>query len=295
VIPISTKPNCSPDKIIFDSLTFEWICLETGEVIGQEIDMTPEWRAFSQEELDKRSRTSGKITNEGLQTTYSKHREKQSPESRRKIKQMVIKLNSASRFIYKQDKFKSKIRDLIYTYAQTLNLPKSIADEAFELYSKIRKSGIFKGALNSNAIALACLYITCRKHEIPRSIKEFSSLGVSRSDLFTWYKRILNMTKENVPRVDLKLYIEKICRSLEAQPETIRTAFEIYDKLTQINYPPLFGKNPTGMAAGIVYIAVNLAKDKISIKKLSEVTNIADITIRSRAKEIAKALNIDLK
>ncbi len=58
----SASSICPQDKIVFDAERGEYICTETGEVIEERaIDQGPEWRAFTPEEKEKRSRVGGPL------------------------------------------------------------------------------------------------------------------------------------------------------------------------------------------------------------------------------------------
>ena len=54
--------RCPSGNIIYDEIRGEWICADSGEVIAEHvIDRGPEWRAFTAEERDRRSRAGSPI------------------------------------------------------------------------------------------------------------------------------------------------------------------------------------------------------------------------------------------
>lgn len=55
--------KCPPEAIIFDAERGEYICTETGEIIESRlVQQGPEWRAFTPEEREKRSRVGGPLS-----------------------------------------------------------------------------------------------------------------------------------------------------------------------------------------------------------------------------------------
>lgn len=58
----------------------------------------------------------------------------------------------------------------IGSMADRINLPKSIADRANNLFKQVHDGRNLKGRAN-DAIASACLYIACRQEGVPRTFK----------------------------------------------------------------------------------------------------------------------------
>ena len=49
--------SCPPEDIVFDAERGEYICASTGEVLESRlVSQGPEWRAFTPEEKEKRSK-----------------------------------------------------------------------------------------------------------------------------------------------------------------------------------------------------------------------------------------------
>ena len=55
--------------------------------------------------------------------------------------------------------------------ADRLNLPSNIVDRANTLFKQIHESKALKGGASNDAIASACVYISCRKEGVPRTLK----------------------------------------------------------------------------------------------------------------------------
>lgn len=55
--------------------------------------------------------------------------------------------------------------------ADRLNLPTNITDRANRLFKEIHDSKALKGGASNDAIAAACVYISCRQEGVPRTFK----------------------------------------------------------------------------------------------------------------------------
>ena len=48
------------------------------------------------------------------------------------------------------------------------------------------------------------------------------------------------------------------------------------------------GKDPTGLAAAAIYVASILTDERVTQKKISEISNVTEVTIRHRYKELVR-------
>jgi transcription initiation factor TFIIB len=55
------------------------------------------------------------------------------------------------------------------------------------------------------------------------------------------------------------------------------------------------GKDPSGLAAAALYIASKLRKEKITQKHLAEAAGLTEVTVRNRAKDLMKRLDIKIR
>ena len=58
--------------------------------------------------------------------------------------------------------------------ADRLNLPSNITDRANRLFKQIHDSKALRGGASNDAIASACVYISCRQEGVPRTFKGMS-------------------------------------------------------------------------------------------------------------------------
>ena len=55
------------------------------------------------------------------------------------------------------------------------------------------------------------------------------------------------------------------------------------------------GKSPSGVAAAAMYISSHLTGQIRTQREISDVSNVTEVTIRNRYKQLALGLNIDLE
>ena len=67
--------------------------------------------------------------------------------------------------------------------ADRLNLPSNITDRANRLFKQIHDSKALRGGASNDAIASACVYISCRQEGVPRTFKGMSVFIISQSGL----------------------------------------------------------------------------------------------------------------
>jgi len=286
--------RCPSGNIIYDYERGVVICLDSGEVLNDiAIDMGPEWRAYTYEEYVSRTRASS-IFVPGEEPPPTQIGQPKHFNSL-KEKMTVARLNRTTRRYGRANRSNNTIERLINMFATKLSIPQYVVDEALNICRKVRKSNLLRGSVRGNVVAAACLYIACRLHNVPRSLKEFTiSLEISKKDLSTWYKHIIDELEmyANHINYDVEQYIRRICSMTNMKSTTVEKALEIYRRVKDTNITS--GKNPAGIAAAIVYLAGLLFDDRRTMREIARLTNITEVTIRKRVHEIMDVLNIKL-
>lgn len=276
-------PECDSKNIVVDSKHAELYCLDCGIVLVEDIvDLGPEWRSYDEEQAAKRIRTgppmSYRIHDKGLGTPM--------PELPARTKRLRgISIDS-------DDKTLALALVEIDRMACAMKLPNNIKEEASVLYRKAMKKGLIKGRSIEELVS-AMLYITCRRHKVPRTLKEIAA--VSRSPLKKIrraYIFLLRRLEIRLAPADPALYIPRFCSKLGLSEEIRERAVEILkdDKGTGVAK----GWGPIGTAAAAIFIATIISGEKITERKIAKVAGTTEVTIRDRYKELADRLNIDL-
>ena len=276
-------PECDSKNIVVDSKHAELYCLDCGIVLVEDIvDLGPEWRSYDEEQAAKRIRTgppmSYRIHDKGLGTPM--------PGLPARTKRLRgISIDSG-------DKTLALALVEIDRMACAMKLPNNIKEEASVLYRKAMKKGLIKGRSIEELVS-AMLYITCRRHKVPRTLKEIAA--VSRSPLKKIrraYIFLLRRLEIRLAPADPALYIPRFCSKLGLSEEIRERAVEILkdDKGTGVAK----GWGPIGTAAAAIFIATTISGEKITERKIAKVAGTTEVTIRDRYKELAGRLNIDL-
>jgi len=293
--------ECPPDKIVFDEERGEYICIETGEVIEERVvDRGPEWRAFTPEEKERRSRTGSPITptiHDGGLTTIIDWRDKDATGKKLELKKRLEvmrwrKWQIRTRIQSSIDRNLAQAIAELERIADQLNLPKPVKEEAAIVYRKAVERGLVRGRAIESVVA-AAVYAACRKHRIPRTLDEIAKYTkTGRKEVARCYRLLLRELDLRIPIVDPKDFVPKIASVLRLSGATVRLAMEILDKAKDRGVTA--GKDPAGLAAAAIYIAALLNDERKTQKEVASVAGVTEVTVRNRYKELAKLLGIQL-
>ena len=171
-----------------------------------------------------------------------------------------------------------------------MNLPKVVIDEAINIYKNAIRSGFMRGR-SIEIVAVISIYAACRKLKVPRTLDEIAEYsGFDRVELGKIYRAMIAELKIEIPISDPKDHVERIGRLLQLSDITIEKAMEIIDKAKEMGYPA--GKDPAGIAASAIYIAGLLTNERRTQKEIAHVSNVTEVTIRSRYKGLIKITKI---
>ena len=297
---VESQEECPGGQIVYDAQFGEYVCTSTGEVISRVIDERQEWRAFTPEEREKRSRVGGPITSavhdRGFTTTidYSNRDaagRRLTPRKRYEA-QKLRKYQARARI---QSSIERNLAQAMYELdrlADVLNLPRNAQEEAARIYRLAVEKGLVRGRSIENVIA-AAIYAACRELQISRTLDEIASYTkCERKDIARCYRLLLRELDIKVKTSDPVDYIIRISHVLGLPGEVVRKAAEILNKAREMGITA--GKDPAGVAGAAVYIAAYLSGVKRTQKEIAQVAGCTEVTIRNRYKELAKIVGLDL-
>lgn len=164
-----------------------------------------------------------------------------------------------------------------------LNLPSYIFRETLEVYTGLMHKNICIGRGN-NEILCACLYIITVKNNVQRNMAELLNVfDLNKRTFLRCVKLVKVKARINLDYTEhiLDLIINTV-NILNLKPETLKTAVDIFEK----HRLKFSGKNPRTIAAAIIYVSSIKNKDKVSQKKLSNMLEIMENSIRTRSKDL---------
>lgn len=294
-------PQCFSVDLITDYENDEVVCMKCGFVLDSFPDQGPEWRVFSQEDYEKKTRSGSPATysihDKGLLTIidfrdkdiYGKNISINQKDQMRRLR----KWQNRIRTIKPVDRNIASALNLMYKLVNKLSLPKNVLETASILYRKAVKQNLVRGR-SIKGISSALVYIACRQANLNRTLREVSRVGnLPRKKLARYYRFLVNELKLFIPPTETEHYIKKISNILMLGGKTEELAIKILEHAKQINLTS--GRSPRSIAAASCYIASVLTGERRSQSKVAKVAKVTEVTIRNRYKELWKCLKFHIK
>ncbi|MHA1577117.1 MAG: transcription initiation factor IIB [Candidatus Thorarchaeota archaeon] len=298
--PKSKCSECGATTVVEDLNRGEQVCGECGLVLSaHRIDTGAEWRAFSSEESDARSRVGAPmrytVHDKGLSTIIDwRDRDtsgrKLSPTRRSEIYRLR-KWQIRSRVHSSLDRNLAQAMSELERLSSQLGLPKPIRELAAVLYRKSIIKKLVRGR-SIEAMVAATLYAACRIRLKPRPLDEVADASrVDRKKLGQCYRLLLRSLHVRIPLSNPVDYISRFACDLGlSSPVQLRTV-EILNRSRAIGLT--IGRDPLGLAAAAIYISSIMLDERRTQREIAEVARVTEVTVRNRYKEIVRKLGID--
>ena len=300
VSEVITCPECGSTSVVEDITRGEKICGSCGLVLSDHrIDTGAEWRAFTTEEADSRSRVGAPLRytvhDKGLSTIIDwRDRDtsgrKLTPARRSEIYRLR-KWQIRSRVHSSMDRNLAQAMSELERLASQLGLPQPIRELAALLYRKSIIQKLVRGR-SIEAMVAATLYAACRIRKKPRPLDEVADASrVDKKKLGQCYRLLLRNLKIKIPLSNPIDYIARFASQLElSSPVQLRTV-EILNRSRDLGLT--IGRDPLGLAAAAIYVASIMLDDRRTQREIAEVARVTEVTVRNRYKEIVRKLDID--
>jgi transcription initiation factor TFIIB len=297
---VITCPECGSTSVVEDIARGEKICGSCGLVLSDhQIDTGAEWRAFTSEEANSRSRVGAPLRytvhDKGLSTVIDwRDRDtsgrKLTPTRRSEIYRLR-KWQIRSRVHSSMDRNLAQAMSELERLASQLGLPQPIRELAALLYRKSIIQKLVRGR-SIEAMVAATLYAACRIRKKPRPLDEVADASrVHKKKLAQCYRLLLRNLKIKIPLSDPIDYIGRFASQLElSSPVQLRT-IEILNRSHDLGLT--IGRDPLGLAAAAIYVASIMLDDRRTQREIAEVARVTEVTVRNRYKEIVRKLDID--
>jgi transcription initiation factor TFIIB len=295
-------PECNSKNLKKDYHRAEIVCGYCGLVVQENlIDQGPEWRAFDNEQKQKRARTGPPIKytlhDKGLSTTLSwQNRDAYGRPVPTKNRAQIFRLRKWQRRTHIAN---ASERSLAIGFAElsrissAMGLTRSVREQAGMLYKKAANKNLIRGR-SANVIVTATIYAACRLNNIPRTLDEISKAsGFSRKEIGRTYRfisRELGLKMSPTSPID---YVSRFCNELKLSQDVKTKTIEILKDGADKEL--ISGRGPTGIAAAVIYIATVLCSERKTQKEIADVAGVTEVTVRNRYKELAERLDIALE
>ncbi len=292
-------PRCGKGPMVVDTAGGELVCSSCGFVVKEKIEETgPEWRAFSKDEKDDRSRggipTSIAMHDMGLATVIGAVNKDASGKSLSgSMKATVDRLrtwDSRSQVHEPQDRNLRQAFSELDRLSDKLAVSDSVVEKAAYIYRKALERGLVRGR-SISAIIAASLYAACRDRETPRTLKDLAVVSnVKKKDIARCYRLLLKEMDIKMPVVDPTKCVSRIASRAQLSERTKRRALEILKKAEEARISA--GKDPMGLAAAALYVSCTLEGEDKTQRDVAEAAGVTEVTIRNRYKGLRSALGI---
>jgi transcription initiation factor TFIIB len=270
-----------PDVIAYRGI---YVCRNCAVVFGPVIMDTPS-RAFTPEEVEKRRIQEPVYTTVGPRTVMNVKRE---PVKDKVLFYRLAKINKSVSTTFERNLTVAQPK-LLRLISQ-LGIPASIMDQALSIYKRVVQLRLTTGRCIENLIA-ASTFIACRMRGLPRTMEEIAqTANISLKVLAKNYRLILRELKIQIRPVGPKYFVERFSTDLDLTPDVKNHALKLLDLVEES--PALVGKDPKGLAAAALYVAIRELgrKEHRSQTQISEIAHISEVTLRNRVRNIKVAM-----
>ncbi|MEM4699574.1 MAG: transcription initiation factor IIB [Candidatus Nezhaarchaeales archaeon] len=298
---VPTCPECGGHLFKKDYERGELTCSNCGLVIVEKIiDRGPEWRAFTQEEKERRSRAGPPVASPIIDrdlTTVIEYMGKDASGHRLEPKRVLEVLRwrrwqIRSRVQSSLDRNIQQAAQHLERIAFYLNLPANVREEAISIYRKAVDAGLVRGR-SIESIMAASIYAACRKLRVPRTLEEIAQYTkAGRKDMARCYRLLLRHIRLGIPVADAADFVPRIGAELGLSGALQRKAIEIINEARKLGITA--GKDPAGLAAAAIYIASLQTDERKTQKEIARAAQVTEVTVRNRYKELVKKLNIQV-
>ena len=294
-------PECGSTDLIQDYDTGETACRNCGLVIQDvTIDEGPEWRAFTLEEKESRSRV-------GIPTFYSFHDKglstsidrvdrdsygRKLPLSTRLQMWRLRKWQVRSRVHSSIDRNLAQAMIELGRLCDKVFISAPVKEKAAVIYRKALGKRLVRGR-SIVAFVAASLYAACRITGTPRNLSEISEASlVSRKEASRSYTLLLRELDICMPIANPITFLSKIAERTAVSGKTQGLAVKILQEVKEKRVSA--GKNPMGLASAALYAACVQSGEKKSQKSIAAAAGVTEVTVRNRVKMLKGQLNLEM-
>ncbi len=294
--------ECGSEKLVRDYERAELVCAGCGFIVHDKImDMGPEWRAFDQEQRERRGRVGAPMTftihDKGLSTMIDwRDRDSHGKDLTPKRRAQIYRLRKWQRRIRVSD---ATERNLAFALSEIdrmsshLGLPRNVREAAAVIYRRAVEERLIRGR-SIEGVAAAALYAACRECKVPRTLDEIADVSrVSKKEIGRSYRFIARELLIHLRPTSPTDYIPRFGSELGLSGEVQSKAVELLKEATKKGLTS--GRGPTGVAAAAIYIASVLHGERRTQRDVADVARVTEVTVRNRYKELCEKLGLDVE
>ena len=290
---------CRDGQMITDLESGEVICKNCGIVMLDKIqESRPEWRAFTVDDNNDRSRTGTPRSlarhDMGLSTVIGRA-DKDASGNRIDIS-MRSTMDRLRSWDFKTQAYTPTDRNLRQAFSELerlkdkLGLSDVIIEKTAYIYRKAQERGLVRGRTISSVLA-AAIYIACRESGTSRTLKDIASISnIKRKDIARTYRLLVLELNYKIPMIDPVKCIVKVANKANLSEKTKRQAMDIMHSVTKSGISA--GKDPMGLAAAVLYIScLNIGESRTQTD-IADAAGVTEVTVRNRYKNLKRQLDL---
>ena len=291
---------CSDGQMVTDPESGEIICRNCGIVMLDKIqESRPEWRAFTADDGNDRSRTGTPSSlarhDMGLSTVIGRADKDASGNT------IAVSMRSTMDRLRAWD-FRTQAhtptdRNLRQAFSELerlkdkLGLSDVIIEKTAYIYRKAQERGLVRGRTISSVLA-AAIYIACRESGTSRTLKDIASISnIKRKDIARTYRLLVLELNYKIPMVDPIKCIVRVANKANLSEKTKRQAMNIMHSVTRSGISA--GKDPMGLAASVLYLSCMNTGESRTQTEISEAAGVTEVTVRNRYKNLKRLLDLN--
>jgi len=289
---------CKSGQTVTDPESGEIICRNCGLVLSDKVqESRPEWRAFTTEEANERSRT-------GIPSSLARHdmglstvigRTDKDANGRAIDVAMRSTMGRLRAWDFRTQAHSPTDRNLRQAFSELDRLKDKLAvsDAVIEktayIYRKAQERGLVRGRTIS-AMVGAALYIACRETGASRTLKDIAEIGnIKRKDLARIYRLVMELDLK-IPMIDPMKCIVRVANRANLSERTKRIALNIMKDVTKSGMSA--GKDPMGLAASVLYLACLRTSESRTQTDIAVAAGVTEVTVRNRYKNLKSQLDL---
>jgi len=291
---------CKSGKTVTDPESGELICRNCGLVISDKAqESRPEWRAFTSEEANDRSRT-------GIPSSLARHdmglstvigRTDKDASGRAIDISMRSTMGRLRAWDFRTQAHSPTDRNLRQAFSELdrlkdkLGLSDAAVEKTAYIYRKAQERGLVRGRTIS-AMVGAAIYIACRETGTSRTLKDIAEIGnIKRKDLARIYRIVVMELDLKVPMIDPMKCIVRVANRANLSERTKRMAMSIMKNVTKSRISA--GKDPMGLAASVLYLACLNSGESKTQTDIADAAGVTEVTVRNRYKNLKSQLDLN--
>ena len=300
-IEIVKCTECGSRNLEKNETRGELNCIDCGLVLQENlVDPGAEWRSFGNDGSEKDPSRTGAPMNimlhdKGLSTDIDWQNRDWSGKALKSNSQMyrMRKWQKRARVNSSRERnLANALAELDKMAMQLDSLPKTVREEAANVYKKTLEAGLIRGRSIQGATA-ASLYIACQLCGVPRTLDEVAQkLRLGRKEIGRTVRIIKRSLRMKPMTTKPEQYIDRFCSDLDLRTEAVSMCHEWMKEIKRLELDS--GRGPVGIAASLIYMASIVTGQNRTQREIAAITNVTEVTIRNRYKELAVALNVEL-